>query len=628
MNKNYSVIILLFVVFTFLGVVSAADNNTVETDSQTVITYDNNNQEDLTQTFTETETNDNKETETTNLDDDELEGSGCCTTIIQGSNNDSALSFRRDSINKLTLNIKYNSTIIRQYKENSYFFHVLISKDGWLVGNGGADNAAVNTAIQNNALAMINQNKITSTNMNNIYKQENKLILGHFVIKAPNGTYSLIIKRDGRIFKDSGVLKEGEYLVVPNSMYYFKKGSLNDISTENKMISNSRLLAARDAYGVERREIITYYYKNNVVNSSVKISATNDNGKYVGRNTRSMIDHIKTNTKYVSSSNIPVLDGSIQLDTVNFNIRKTKVSVSSETKYTNGENVVLTATVKDEFGKAVNSGFVSILVNDNTLKYNNGSTVYLNVKNGQVSFNTTLPNIWKRNNFTYYMRYYGNSIYEATKGNKALIYVNNPIKLITQHNSNILYGGTLTLTNTLSYIQNSSKVSGGKVFYKINGKTIRDSKGDTLTKNVDKGQVTFNYTFDSRYKAKNYTITTIYVRGIVRKEFNTTITIDKIPTEITSPKIRVNKDTIYFTGKLVDKKNKRIVYDSYLSVKINGKTLKDNNITRKFAIKEGVINFNFTIPYKLKKGNHTLNIVLPELKETLSLRNNYTFSIV
>ena len=65
------------------------------------------------------------------------------------------------------------------------------------------------------------------------------------------------------------------------------------------------------------------------------------------------------------------------------------------------------------------------------------------------------------------------------------------------------------------------------------------------------------------------------------------------------------------------------------SFKINGKTLKDtNNNTRLFNISNGIINFNFNLPGKLKSGNHILSIVIPELRETLSLRMNYTMTII
>ena len=72
---------------------------------------------------------------------------------------------------------------------------------------------------------------------------------------------------------------------------------------------------------------ITYYYKNNVINSTISISATNDNGKYVNSRTANLIDSIQTNTKYFSSKIIPIIDKSIDIDFVNFFIRKAKTVV-------------------------------------------------------------------------------------------------------------------------------------------------------------------------------------------------------------------------------------------------------------------------------------------------------------
>lgn len=78
-----------------------------------------------------------------------------------------------------------------------------------------------------------------------------------------------------------------------------------------------------------------------------------------------------------------------------------------------------------------------------------------------------------------------------------------------------------------------------------------------------------------------------------------------------------------------DYNDKNIRYNSYACIKVNGKTLKDtNNNTRLFNISNGIINFNFNLPGKLKSGNHILSIVIPELRETLSLRMNYTMTII
>lgn len=628
MRKYLSILVFLVLTIALINAVSAIDsNNTETTDNIANSVQENSFSDNKIASNSNNAVNNYDEKSSTNTHEDEDED--CSSSIVQGENNDSACAFRRDGDYKVTINIEHDDSIVRHYKTDySYFVHMMVSKNGWVIGNGGVDSSSNMRTIEKYSKAMINENCISSYYLNKIFSFKTQTSLGHYVIKAPNGTYSLIIRRDGKNLKDSGVLKPGQYLVVPNNRLLFQKGTLSNFKdTQDSMLSYTKSLASHDKYGVLRRQIITFYYKNNIVNSTVKVIASNDNGRYVGVNSGVYLDNIRTNTRFISSSKIPTIDNYINVDEINFIIRKAKTNVVSQNKYVNGSNVVLTATVKDEFGQNVNSGFVSVIVDGKTLKYNNGSVMYAYVKNAKVSLNTSIPNIWKKNNFTYYMRYYGNSRYADSLGKSAVVYVNNLLTLRTYHSSTIYYGGQLGIVNTLRYNQNNRYINGGKVFYKINGKTIRNSDNSTLFKEVVNGIVKFNYTFDSKYKAKTYVLTTIYVNGIVREEINTSITIKKIPTQISSPKVSVKNNKVFFTAKFVDKNNQPIKYDSYCSVKINGKTLKQEDTTRIFNITGGSIDFNFIIPYKLKKGNHTLSIVLPELKETLSLRKNYTITV-
>lgn len=620
---------MIFILLLINTATAEDSNNTIEQNNTLTATNIEKNII-INKTIPKTNTESTQETDnkTTNNDDDKKPGEGCCSTIIQGYNNDSSISFRRDATNTLTVYVKHDNSIIKQYKDGgSYFFHVIVSKDGWMVGNGGADNVQVNRAIENNALSMINKNIISKTTMNTIASWESKLSVGHFVIKAPNGTYSLIIKGQKRTYRESGVLRQGQYLVVPNNPSYFQKGSVNNIKTESTMITTSWLLTAKDRYGISRREIITYYYKNNIINSTVKIQVTNDNGKYVGRSTSRFIDNIATNTKYFSAKSIPIIDKSIAIDTVNFILRKAKTIVTSQNININGDVLQLKAVVKDEFGNNVNEGYVGFYVDDKLVKNSNGKVIQISVKNATATYWYRLPNIWKQKNHTYYAIYYANQQYDTKIGNKAKINIQDIIKLNTKHSKETFYEGNLSITTNINYLQNNSVVNGGKVFYKINGKTIINSLGNTITIDAINGTTSLNVHYNTKYSARTYTLTTIYINGVYRKEINTTFMIKKILTKIITPKILVKNNQVSITGKLVDNKNSPIKYSSYAIIKINGKTLMENNASRKFTITNGVINFNFTLHGKYKVGNHTITIVVPELRETMSVRNNYQMKI-
>ena len=393
-----------------------------------------------------------------------------------------------------------------------------------------------------------------------------------------------------------------------------------------------------DKYGVERRLINTYYYKRTGNNATVRVYVYNDDGRYVNRDTKNLVDNVQTDTRYISASTMRsnTTISRTPIETVNFTIKdtpsnKTKINttITSKDITTYSEHVSLRAKVVDENGKKVKSGFVSLLVDGRTVKYANGSVVYANVVNGVAEINHTIPNIWKRKNHTYYFRYYGRTTYESNLGNNATIYVGKLAKLETSHDNTTIFGTNLTITSKITHTANGTPVNQGIVLFKVNGKTIRNEDNSTLTINVKNGIAVFNLNLDYRYSAKEYKITVVYGYGAQRIEKNSTVRILKIPTGIDSSVVSVKGDQVTVKAKLVDMNNKPIQYHSYLSVKINGITLKNEfNKTRTFNITEGIIDFTFTLPNKYKAGNHTLTLVVPELRETLGVRENVTMTIV
>jgi hypothetical protein len=120
----------------------------------------------------------------------------------------------------------------------------------------------------------------------------------------------------------------------------------------------------------------------------------------------------------------------------------------------------------------------------------------------------------------------------------------------------------------------------------------------------------------------------VYSNGFYREEVTNSIKINKIVPYVVSAKYLIrNKNKITIAAKLVDKQKKLIPFESKLGVKINGKTLKDaKGNTQIFKITNGTIKFTFTLP-KLKAGNHTVTLVIPELRAHLSVRKNITISV-
>lgn len=65
----------------------------------------------------------------------------CSSLYLQVSSTEAVAGFRRDATNAKTLHIvKYKLNgkwAVKQYKTDSYFFHLLTSADGWMAGTGG-----------------------------------------------------------------------------------------------------------------------------------------------------------------------------------------------------------------------------------------------------------------------------------------------------------------------------------------------------------------------------------------------------------------------------------------------------------------------------------------------------------
>lgn len=459
MRKYLFLLVTLLALSLCISAVSAADDAQEVTDSTTISQESNMATDDIdSPTIDKTskdDTNTKSETESIPVGDE------CCSAIVQGYNNNSAISFRRDSADAVTLNVTHDANIVKQCKgSGNYFFHVLVSKDGWIVGNGGLEDTKSTRNIENYALSMINNQNINTATFNSICNLKKDSSKSHFVIKAPNGTYALYINYYGTTKKETGVLLPGQYLVVPNDPAYFHKGYFQDVISTTNLSTASRLLAAKDKYNDNRRDIITYYIKKYEKYTQVKIYACNDDGRYVNKSTGNLVDSIRTNTNYFAAKNIPAVPDSIVIDDIVLITKKTNTTITSKNITTNNQYMNLTATVKDEYGNPVNYGFVSLLINDKTLKYPNGTDAYFNVKNGNVAVQIKIGDIWKRKNITYQFRYYGKSNYESNIGNKAVITLANLVSLTTSHAKTTIFGSNLTITANLRYKLNNSNVDG------------------------------------------------------------------------------------------------------------------------------------------------------------------------
>ncbi len=286
---------------------------------------------------------------------------GCCSFYLQVSGTEAVAGFRRDATNALNIYIKavkwHGRTAVKQYKlGNSYFFHLITTSDGWMVGTGGIDNPGINRAIENLAGKMVSSGKIKSSYLKKIMAYEQRLGLGHFSIKAPNGKFAVVW--GSGIY--NGKLKPGEYFSSPNGRYCYRHGDWTKFSDSPTKAAIK--VGATDSYGVNRRDITIFHWKattkDGKTTSLVNAYGANDNGRSVGRSTAYLKDDIYFKNKFISKNKLPKSPSKILLGTHKFGsidkLIKTQTTVkASKLVRLQNESKTFDITVKDKKTKKV-----------------------------------------------------------------------------------------------------------------------------------------------------------------------------------------------------------------------------------------------------------------------------------
>ena len=217
------------------------------------------------------------------------------------------------------MNIIYQKNGILQYKSDpAYFWHVIITKDGWIVGNGGKDKPYSAEKLEAYAKIMIERKNIMDEFLQKAYEIKSMYSRGHFFIKAPNGTYGLVIYiiNEGVVRIEKGKLNPGEYIISPNDYMFYKKGNISDLKIIENFTYYSRYLAAIDKYASSgRTNIFTYNYITRDKTKYVDIFISNDDGSLANKVDNShMFNDITIKGKYIFGEKVPIIMKSMFLD--------------------------------------------------------------------------------------------------------------------------------------------------------------------------------------------------------------------------------------------------------------------------------------------------------------------------
>ena len=174
-------------------------------------------------------------------------------------------------------------------------------------------------------------------------------------------------------------------------------------------------------------------------------------------------------------------------------------------------------------------------------------------------------------------------------------------------------GETVSITAHITD-ENDEAITGGKVSFKVNGKTVKDANGKVVYAKVVDGVATAQYTVPENLGGQDINITAVYT-GTTKYNKETTT----IATTVTAPEAKLTITPIISdvqTGSTVTLKAKVAAGDKAITTgkivfKVNGKTVKDANGKVIYAKVDanGEVSVDYTIPESFKAGTYNIEAV-------------------
>ena len=359
----------------------------------------------------------------------------------------------------------------------------------------------------------------------------------------------------------------------------------------------------------------------NYRNATIKVNTFTTNtanitGKAIINTTETIISN-NTNadiskysgTIYTSGTNVIIINNIFD-DRITY----TKTTIQT-VKGVIGEKLTLKATVTDTNNNKVNEGNLIFKLNGITIKDNGkltGSSNPLKVKvtNG-VATATITPDLDMRNADKLTAHYIGTNNYNASASGIAKIQISqrNASIIVSSNVKIIKQGQVLTITAKVYDTTNGKQSTNLTVYndqfvyFKVNGITLKDSKGNMLKVKVVNGMATINYTIPlglscvtdgKSMTPKNHTI----LAGFYNKNYqenirntsyfqversNITITISNVTVNNKTHKLSLTATIRDYLGNIVKGPNKCVI-------KVNGISLKNGTEAMYYYSTDGILN--------------------------------------
>jgi predicted nuclease of predicted toxin-antitoxin system len=311
-------------------------------------------------------------------------------------------------------------------------------------------------------------------------------------------------------------------------------------------------------------------------------------------------DTVGTYTVYAKIIN-PTYDGK---DSIDITIEKIPVTISviDDQTVAVGDTATITATISSD----------NAIVNGGKVVFTKGSTILaeVDVTEGSASFDYR-PTTSGETTIT--AKYIPSEIYSIEEDTASCVITAERIATTTTLDEVTLVAGkTVTLTARIT-ADDDSIVDTGKVAFKVNGKTLKDSNGKVIYVKVVNGVASLDYTVSDSLLGNSVSIEAVYSgsnKYVNSKDKDSELSVMSgvADIEITSPNTVTKGQIATFTVKVTD--NNVNVNEGKVILKINGKTLKNTEGKVIYApVVDGIAMVEYLIPDTMKSKDYTLSAV-------------------
>lgn len=253
------------------------------------------------------------------------------------------------------------------------------------------------------------------------------------------------------------------------------------------------------------------------------------------------------------------------------------------------DTAILKAVITTSDGAYVQTGKVAFKINGKTV----GKA---SVSNGGAKLRYTIPISWKDTKYTVSAVYGKNDYYNGGKGSGLLKLTAKRNPAISVKTTSVYSGKSNTLMASITS-KTGKALNGGKVVYKLNGKTIGSTK-------LSNGVAKYTYSVPSSWKGK-YTLTVVYGgygKYNTAKKSSTINVIKQVNSRviIDTTSVLAGKSTT-LSATIKDVSGNKI-NGGKAAFKLNGKTIG------RVRVSNGVAKLAYTIP-KGWNGNYKITVV-------------------